>query len=73
MEYLKSKFENQFSNVPEGGATAIIKNTIKMAYFRNNKLSAQNIFSVFITPWELHNVSSFNAKAIEHLVTLPRK
>ena len=44
-----------------------------MAYFRNNKLSAQNIFSVFITPWELHNVSSFNAKAIEHLVTLPRE
>ena len=44
-----------------------------MAYFRNNKLSAPNIFSTFITPWELHNASSFNAKAIEHLVTFPRQ
>ena len=44
-----------------------------MVYFRNNKLSAQNIFSVCITPWELHNVSSFNAKAIEQLVSFPRQ
>ncbi|CAF3237692.1 unnamed protein product [Rotaria socialis] len=28
-----------------------------MAYFCNLKLSAQNIFSVFIAPWELHNLS----------------
>ena len=44
-----------------------------MVYFSNNKLSAQNTFSLFISPRELHNVSSFNAKAIEQLVTLPRQ
>ena len=55
------------------GTQALYKTyTVEMVYFHNNKLSAQNISSAFMTPQELHNASSFSAKAIEHWVTFPR-
>ena len=74
MKSFKWKFENQFFQSPWGGPQALYKTyTVEMVYFHNNKLSAQNIFSVFITTRELHNASSFNAKAIEHSVTFPRQ
>ena len=73
-EKFQVKIRKSIFLMPLRGPQALNKtHTLEIVYFRNNKLSTQNIFSVSLTPWELHIVSSFNAKAIEQLVSFPRQ
>ena len=69
----KSKFEIQFSDVPEGDHSIGLIKSVKAQYLDRNKLSARTIFIIFIDHYRIHDAHSLDLKAIYHLGTVSRQ